>query len=152
MKGKQFRIIVPAIWVMVLCTAACVKRENTTVEPAQSPAGPAAVEDTVVKTVTETVESSADVVKNAVTGTSAFDTAQKINALEEPLDVDIHALSKEGDELVEQTDTKAVELRDKVEQQAAALREQMENNEKMNVLKSKAQSAFDSMEDALEGF
>jgi hypothetical protein len=33
-----------------------------------------------------------------------------------------------------------------------ALREQMENNEKVNALKSKAQSAFDSMEDALEGF
>ena len=102
MKGKYFRIIVPALWVMILCTAACVKRENTAVEPAQSPAGAAAVEDAVVKTVTETVETSAGLVHN---------TAQEVNAVEEPLDADIHAPGKEGDELVEQTEEKAVELR-----------------------------------------
>ncbi|GHU63092.1 hypothetical protein FACS189445_6330 [Spirochaetia bacterium] len=106
MKRKCLWVIVPALWVMVLCTAGCVKRENTAVEPAQSSVGTAAVEDAVVKPVTETVETSAGLVHN---------TTQKLNAVEESLDADIHALSKEGDELVEQTNAKAVELRDRVE-------------------------------------
>jgi hypothetical protein len=140
---------------LVLCSAACVvfvtgcvKREKTAVQPAQIPA--AVVEDAVVETVPETAGTATDAAETMAAGTMAVDTALKPPAVEKPA-ADIRVTGNEDNTLVRQTNEKAAELQEKVERQSAALKEQTENNEKVNALKAKAQSAFDEMENALDG-
>jgi hypothetical protein len=140
-KRHFFRVLVLVI--CVVCVSGCVKREKTAVESAQIPAA-AVMEDTVVETVEATAGAAADLMKNTET--------QTVNSTVEPAAADIRAFSKEGDDLARQTNEKAVELQEKVERQAAALKEQTENNEKVNALKAKAQSAFDEMENAFDDF
>jgi hypothetical protein len=128
----------------------CVKREKAAAEPAQIPA--AAVEDAAVEAVPETAGTAADAVENTAAGAGLIDTVQKQSAMEEQVPSGIRAPSKEDDSLVRQTNAKAAELHDKLERQEAALKEQTENNEKVNALKARAQSAFDDMENTFDDF